>query len=189
MIEITNIFRYQKARPARRYQRLPVYQLPVNFSGASAYAALFRPVGTPTAARRIATHGLRVTITLPNGCGLSLSSQMPEPLSTEALIEQLSQRIEKLELLSKTSPEQHFPTTGICSRKFLMRYFQISHITLNRWEQLGLKMVKLGTRSGYFFCADVLDLLMEFQDKQLPKFKSKMLQEIEARRLSNQTKG
>ena len=73
---------------------------------------------------------------------------------------------------------------GICSRGFLMKYFQISPKTLNRWEQLGLKMVKLGTKSGYFFCADVLDLLMEFQDKALPKFKSKMLQQIEQRRLN-----
>lgn len=98
---------------------------------------------------------------------------------SETLIEQLRDRIEKLE---KQPRPDHFPTTGIVSRTFLCRYFQISNNTLVRWEMLGLKMVKLGTKSGYFFCADVLALLQEFQDKELPKWKSKALQQIEARR-------
>lgn len=113
-----------------------------------------------------------------------------ETPSQEMLIQQLHDRMEKLERIQQTAPENHFPTSGIVSKKFLCRYFKISKNTLARWEMLGLKMVRLGTRSGYYFCTDVLTLLQEFQAKELPKYKSKMLQELEARRAAKPpTKG
>lgn len=97
----------------------------------------------------------------------------------DQLLQHVLDRIAALEARSKISDD--FPTSGIVSAARIQKFFRISAKTLLRWERLGLKRIRLGTKATYFLAEDILELCRQ-KSEQVPEYKSLIASRIEAKK-------